>query len=186
MTFGQRTAEKLRSAKRASPSLGWDEVANIIQAEFDALTFEAKREKMTPREKMSGLFDALASSCGQNTKELPRAMLRAVGVALSDIRAVTPDVSPEEIERRAGCYRQKHRDWPLTAPALAKYWGEFGAGHTRTGKIDPYVEPPSIWREVAKALFPDAKDWINPHDFDAVKWADVRLTLGPQILKSLP
>jgi hypothetical protein len=49
-------------------------------------------------------------------------MSRAVGVALAEIRKVTPAVTPEEIQRRARNYPTHFSDAALTAPALAKHW----------------------------------------------------------------
>lgn len=68
------------------------------------------------------LFDALAAATDGDADKLTTPTARAVGVALAQIRKASPDVTPEEIARRARNYRVHFRDATLTASALAKHW----------------------------------------------------------------
>lgn len=78
-----------------------------------------------PRER-NPLWDALASVDGSNLDEMTRTARGRVGKALKDIKEVMPDVTAQEIKRRAAVYRAKHKDWPLTSSALAGRWAECG------------------------------------------------------------
>jgi|GEM_PF-1438776 len=122
---------------------------------------------------------ALATVC-RNLAGMTRREARQVGLALGEIRGATPDVSADEIARRAGHYRQIFRDAALTPMALASHWGacEFapGCGPKTGGTVRP-VEPetpvdietePAGWRErIGNALL--------GHIPDGAAWAD----LGP-------
>lgn len=111
---------------------------------------KAKRPKGTRNE----LFDALASACGMNLMEITKAAARSVGVALADIRNVTPELTVAEIKARIAKYQRLHPTWALTAPAIAKNWaglGDRGEDLTRTAKFDVYQEPPD-WKADAVAI----------------------------------
>lgn len=174
ITFGQSCAAALRDAKRDDPTLPWEKVAAIIQSKYE-LAPKPRAPRVSKKRERDALFDALAVATGQNLVELSRAMARSIAVALADIRAVTPDLTVGEINRRAEAYRNKHRDWPLTATSLAKYWGEFGGARTRQAKSDPYIAPPN-WEQLAKRVFPEA-------DFSGRIWNDLSITIRSDILK---
>jgi hypothetical protein len=84
---------------------------------------EKKPAKLRQR---NPLHDALASINGANPLEVPRTAARTIGVALAEIKAVTPDLTPEEIHRRAARYKKLHPTWTLTPKALANNWAECG------------------------------------------------------------
>ena len=174
ITFGQLCAAALLEAKRKDPGLSWERVAVIIQAKYE-LAPKPRVPRVVKKRPRDELFDALAVATGQNLEELSRSMARVVAVALADIRAVTPDLTVNEIKRRAEAYKNKHRDWPLTATSLAKYWGEFGGGRTRAAKADPYIAPPN-WQELAKRAFPEG-------DFTGRTWDDLSVVIRSDILK---
>jgi hypothetical protein len=71
-------------------------------------------------------MDALASTDG-NLNEILEAGWRKVGAALASIREATPDVTPEEITRRAANYESHFEGAALTSTALAKHWAKCGA-----------------------------------------------------------
>jgi hypothetical protein len=68
------------------------------------------------------IFDALCAATGIDAKSLTKSGRGALNAALRDIRAASPDVTPDEINRRAGRYTRKFSGAALTAPALAKHW----------------------------------------------------------------
>jgi len=73
------------------------------------------------------LHDALAEIEGSNPLELTERRARTIGVALAEIKRATPDVTPDELRRRAGIYPQvMPAGTSLTAPALATHWARCG------------------------------------------------------------
>lgn len=191
MTFGQQCVVALKAFRGEHPDMELTElagmlpsvVASVIDREYDKMMYAAKVPRMTKAAVQGELFDTLCAVCGYNAKEMTRAGKRTTGVAIADIRAVCPDLTPLMIQSRAAAYKRKHPTWELTPSSLAKHWGEFGGDATRSGKRDTYQPPPN-WRETAKRIFPDALEWVNPHDFDKLNWLDVRATLGETILKA--
>jgi hypothetical protein len=128
------------------------------------------------------LFDALALGTGtRDLSQLTRAAAKAIAVALADIQAVTPDLTVDEINRRAAAYKRRWTDpRNLSAPALAKHWGQFatleGEGKTRAALFDVYQEPKN-WREAAEQL-------------DGAEIADLMvergwMNLGPDIRRAI-
>jgi hypothetical protein len=136
--------------------MAWTEVAAIIDATAQQIRDERAERRAAsgagvPR-KRNDLLDALVLACGSNPEETTPTAFRTAAVALADIRSVCPDLTGEEIARRALAYRRKHPQWPLTPGALAKHWAAIGGGNpTEAAKRDIYVEPPN-WRKHAAAV----------------------------------
>ncbi len=182
-TFGQRCMARMIDAKKMLGALSSDDGAKIID-EMAKEEFGAKKQRQPRIPKAPGarnpLFDALALSTGcQDLRQITRAQCRAIGVALADIREVMPEVTPEEISARASSYRSKHRDWPLTAPALAKHWSEFGGERTRRAKLDPYLEPTN-WRGTAENLWGKGV----AENLSSVPWSEVSIALRADIVRA--
>jgi hypothetical protein len=73
------------------------------------------------------LHDTLAEIEGSNPHELTASRARTIGVALAEIKRATPDVTPQELHRRAEIYPQVlPPGTTLTAPALATHWARCG------------------------------------------------------------
>ncbi|MBI2498373.1 MAG: hypothetical protein HYV75_10835 [Opitutae bacterium] len=89
--------------------------------------------KPEPAHARNPLFDALAEAAGIKPCELVGPPARACGVALASIRKATPDVTPEEIHRRAQNYAS-HFDAVLTPFALANQWAKCHAAKERGGR----------------------------------------------------
>lgn len=185
MTFGQLCMAKMIAEKKARGSLSPDEGASIIDAldaERAVMSKKAPRVASTNgRRARNVLFDTLATETGcRDLSQITRAGARAIAVALADIREVSPDLTPEEISRRASAYRSKHRDWPLTAPALAKYWSEFGGNRTRSAKRDVYVEP-AEWDRVAETLWGQQV----ASKMAGLGWSEISTALRADILREM-
>lgn len=73
------------------------------------------------------VLDALATIGGGRPEEVPPSLWPAVAKALADIRAVCPEVTVEELQRRGRNYRSRFPDAALTHFALAKHWATCGA-----------------------------------------------------------
>lgn len=83
-------------------------------------------------------------------KSLTKSGRGSLNVALRDIRAASPDVTPQELKQRAERYQRKFSGAALTATALAKHWASLGkaplddwtkqalANHAR---VEPAPEP---------------------------------------------
>ena len=96
------------------------------------------------------IFEALCEATGVEAKSLTKSGRGSLNVALRDIRAASPDVTPDEVKKRAGRYSRKFSGAALTAPALAKHWASLGpppmddwtkqalANHAR---VEPAPEP---------------------------------------------
>lgn len=69
------------------------------------------------------LLDALVAVDGSDPLKSTSPAFKAAAAALKTIREVSPDVTPEEITRRARIYRMNNKDWSITPTAIAKYWG---------------------------------------------------------------
>jgi hypothetical protein len=67
------------------------------------------------------LIDTLVAIDGSDPAKTTESAFKAAAKALSEIRAVTPDVNPAEIIRRADNYR-RHFNVPISHNALAKHW----------------------------------------------------------------
>lgn len=83
---------------------------------------EAKKPR--PRNELS---DALAIACGSDPLQMTSSAARTCAVKAAEIRKASPDVTPDEMKRRAQCYLSKYRDASLTPPALCAHWAEFGS-----------------------------------------------------------
>lgn len=92
----------------------------------------APEPKPRPR---NPLFDALAAATDGPADKLTSATARSVGVALAEIRKVHPDLTADEIERRAANYRAHFRDAVLTAAALAKHWARCDSAPRATASL---------------------------------------------------
>jgi len=68
------------------------------------------------------LADTLATMGCEKLEEVTKPQWSAIMVALKSIKEVCPNVTPDEIKRRAGRYRINHPTWELTPLALAKHW----------------------------------------------------------------
>lgn len=183
---GSFVAERLKAARAAAGgALSWAKVAEIIQhayeeevKQFTALSGAPKepRKQPVPR-KRNAFVDALAEACGGNPEFLTHSAMRTVAVAWAEIKAVSPDCTPEEIRRRVARYKSLHPTWPCTAPSIAKRWDSLGEslGRTESAKMDAYIAPPE-WLEKARRVYPEA-------DFTDRQWGDLPITIRSEILR---
>lgn len=160
-------------------------VAGLIAAAVP----QKKRAPKGAKRERNPLFDALALATGtRDLTQMTRNAAKECGVALADIMAVTPDLTVEEIDRRAAAYRRK---WPdprnLTPLALAKRWGEFapaaGEARTRAAQMDVYQEPAGEWRvHVARVYGYKTQEEI-PSTLLTIRWADVSTDIRAAALR---
>lgn len=103
-----------------------EQVRADVGLDVDVVLDGDVRESADKPRKRNELVDTLAEIEGSDPLQLTRSHARSLGVAVAEIKTATPDVSPEEIRRRASVYRRKHPDWELTGPSLAKHWAGCG------------------------------------------------------------
>ena len=118
-----------------------DQGAGIIIAPGEPVAKERPRDL---------IFEALCEATGVEAKSLTKSGRGSLNVALRDIRAASPDVTPQELKQRAERYQRKFSGAALTATALAKHWASLGkaplddwtkqalANHAR---VEPAPEP---------------------------------------------
>ena len=195
--FGNLVVTKIREHIQQN-QITWSKltgnvVAYIVQGVYDSFTgepelpFEAdpsvslpelggtRRPRKEPPER-NPLFDRLALLTGcADLAQITKSENRTIGVALAEIKKATPDVTPDEIERRILCYKRAHRDWQLTPTALAKHWSEFAINpETNAQKLDPYKTPEN-WRYRFNQTFPG----IEP----PAEWSEISVPLRTDILR---
>ncbi len=83
------------------------------------------------------VIEALACVDGSQINEITAPAWSAAGKALSQIKAVSPDVTAEEVLRRAENYRAKYRTASISALALAKHWAALSAGSASSSAMIP-------------------------------------------------
>lgn len=97
------------------------------------------------------IFDALVIACGGDLQALTRQYAATVATAKRDILEATPNVTPDEIMRRATRYLAKYKDAACTPLALAKHWPEFPMVNNGSRKPDVYKEPVG-WQDALSRL----------------------------------
>ncbi len=152
-TFGElcvkaiMTAHGVAVARGEKFTVSQDAAKIIDQLDEGRLPEESVKAIKITREEQKELFNALALSCGINPLEATRAIKGSIAVALADIRSVSPNVTPQDFRTRSELFRRKHRDWTLTAPTLAKYWGELGPANGQTAAAKRELAP-NGWQEI--------------------------------------
>ena len=118
------------------------EASNLHQGSFLARTaapppgsgeverFEDSKPATAKARKRNPIFDALAVAEGSNLDELTASAKGAIATAAAEIRKASPDVTPEEVARRAANYRRLMPKATLTASALSKHWSRCGSPKT--------------------------------------------------------
>jgi len=162
-TFAHKLFDALTRARESAPNkvLTKDRWLATVN-ELAALEGIARQKKPKGAVRARNpLYDALALATGtRDLTQLTRAAAKAIAVALADILAVTPDLTVDEINRRASAYKRR---WPdarnHSAPALAKHWATFGGTPTRTG-FAVMEEPKEDWRAAAKLAAEDTEDFV--------------------------
>lgn len=113
-----------------------------------------------PARKRDEIFDCLARAEGSDPLQLTKRAARTVAVALAEIRKASPNVTTDEIARRAERYRRvMPQGSTLTASALAKHWARCG-DVVKLAPSEPKQTEPANWRATLKRLYPDASEGL--------------------------
>jgi len=114
-----------------------------------------KGPRKAPIRARNEIIDALASVDGSDPAQVTGSAWGSIAKALAEIKVVSPDVTPAEIERRAARYRQLHRDWTISAPALAKHWASLATPQAAAQTEQTEISEPVDW---VRILGPDDED----------------------------
>ena len=99
----------------------------ILAQQPEATADAAARGRKKPRTvDRNPILDALAVIGGGKAEEIPPGNWAGIAKALSEIRAVCPELTIEELQRRARNYRTRFEGAALTPFALAKHWATCG------------------------------------------------------------
>ena len=136
---------------------------------------EFKDQDGTPKKERGArsdlCFEFLVNLTGASMGSVTKAMRGEINAALRDIRAVLPEVTPDEMARRATRYRER---WPrvtCSPSALAKHWGSLGSDSTPPAQAASSTAfqlvpadsgragPPEGWQDAMAALW--GPDWTE-------------------------
>lgn len=178
-TFGQHCAQVLKEAKAKDPTISWERVAEIIEAE---------RTKWFPEKEPRIARDALLTSfvvaCGQNIKEMTPPAVRLAAVSLAQIKKICPALTATEILKRVSVYRKKYREAAITPRAVALHWGELGSSAApEPPRVDLHKEP-VMWQSTLRAMG-EHRGWDSEsvEDYCKHKWLDLPITIRAEIVK---
>lgn len=100
--------------------------SSIAPAEADAVKKPGKATKQ--QREPNPLFDELARLECSDPSQLTKSARRSIGVALSQIKEVCPNLTADEIRRRAANYSIAMPGAIKTAMGLAKHWARLDRG----------------------------------------------------------
>ncbi len=91
---------------------------------------EVTNPKPKPQRPRDELLEFMATLNGESFQEVTKNAIIAAATALSQIRAVMPDVGVDELKRRRCAYLKKFPGISLTPFALAKHWASLSIAAT--------------------------------------------------------
>ena len=100
-------------------------------------------EPQPPKPRARNLLADALSTCEGGPSGITRPTWSKIGSALADIRAASPDVTPDEILRRIANYRTHMPDCQCTATAMANHWATCATA--KPGSKDKPSTLPQIW-----------------------------------------
>jgi len=146
-------------------------------------TSDASPSTASPRPR-NALVDAIVSATGSDPLAATGPALKLAGIAVAEIKAVYPDLTPQIIDRAAKAYAQQHRDWPLTPKALANHWHTLGAATAPPKLPDPLdpngPEPTGDWRATMTRIFD-----LNADALEGKRWGELPASYRRDTLREL-
>ena len=169
-SFGLLCARAVFTARQSAHDLKQtftlkDAAAIIDQLDQCRSPDEANKPVQTPasngkRYTPTDLVPAMAMACNYNPSEMPPVQKASCKTAVIDILTVSPNLTPDELKRRAGVYRHKHPDWACTPKTLAAYWGELGESNGNTFAARDKIAPEG-WEDAFRSTRADT-DYYDP------------------------
>lgn len=129
------------------------------------------------------IFDAIVRACGGDLDQLTPSYSAQVAKAKKEICSASPEVTPDEILRRAARYRSVFPKIGAPSPlALAKHWPEFPLPPKRPDVNDE----PQLWQATLLRLCESKKwDMVTAKLMSQMRWVDVPITVRQEIVKAL-
>lgn len=115
---------------------------SIKEAPWGGIAVSAPGADRESESATSTVIRALASLGGANPDEVTSSGMKAVRLAYTEIRAVKPDVTAEDIRQRAAIFQTRFSWTQLTPAALARQWAQCSP----TPRAEPSA--PSLYTEV--------------------------------------
>ena len=106
-------------------------------------------KELTPRER-DVIADALAEAEESEPLEVPASRMRTLCVKANELRKVAPDVTPEEVARRAANWPSHMGDATITGPAVVTHWARLATTGKTRGK--PAVGSDEWARKLAEKM----------------------------------
>lgn len=147
-----------------------DEIDKIEKIDTTSSASQAPIEKPKSKRARNPLMDWLAGMFGANLDEITPAGWSGFRKVLTEIQSVTPDVTVDEMARRAKNLELKWGFQP-TAHALAKHWAEANLMPERPKSSTAQARPAFI---VAREL--EAKIACHPANFNWVGYDKSKVT----------
>ncbi len=136
-----------------------------------------------PKAERDALYGAFCLACGFALSKMTPDMKRCTALALLEIRAVEPQLTPEMITDGVGKYRRKFSETKNFSPkAVAKWWPDImGSAQTASAKRDVYQEPAN-WHSGAVARFGEPV----ADNMKAEGWKSLDTYYRREIIKHIP
>lgn len=168
-----------KAQQKPQPEKRREDIYNLAPAKADAgaLLLEMPPAKPTePTEKKprarNPLVDALVSLDGSDPANATKSAFGAAGTALAEIKQVSPDVTPDEIRRRAANYRRLFKDACISPNALAKHWAATDRVKSNAMAPQAPVHEPQDWKSFLNHEFPESVYSANGVS-EAHEWKDL-------------
>jgi hypothetical protein len=126
---------KLAKPSKASYTDTDTDTDSVTDTDTDSDTSKRKRKR-------NELADAL-STCEGGPEGVTAQTWKKIGKALADIKAATPDVTPEEILRRIANYKTHMQNCACTATAMASHWAKCATAKPEQSTL------PQVWHDPA-------------------------------------
>lgn len=138
---------------------------------------ESPSSPAKPPKPRNPLLDTLAAVDGSDPLGITPSAWPGIGKALADIKTVSPDVTPEEIRKRAIHYRHHHKDATISAHALAKHWAKCARMPGTNPPPAPYsikqpIPEPMGWRPFVASDMPRC-DYAPGQPKQGIAWAQI-------------
>jgi len=144
-TLDKRAAKSMAGAKGAAArwhgGVEWQTDAPPSHSTLDApvpvpLPLPQEQKKPSTTRTRDVIADALARAENAEPLEVPASHMRTLCVKANELRKVAPDVTPEEVARRAANWSSHMRDATISGPAIVTHWGRLGSPALNGGPRD--------------------------------------------------
>lgn len=117
---------------KADPLCGQDVM--IVIDELERLQPRPKGAPKPPRPR-DLIIDEFAKIEGFDLKEVGRSNWARYAKCKKELIEICPQVTPQEMQRRASMYRKEFSGATISADALVKWWGKFSRTATQQSEI---------------------------------------------------